>query len=241
MGMPVNVEIVDAKAKQKHFDAVFDYLVAVDKRFSTYKTDSEISKINRGEILPAKYSKEMKEVFKLCEETKKETLGFFDIEKPDGLLDPSGLVKGWAIYNAGKILKKFGLRNFYVDVAGDIEVSGKNGEGKDWSIGVRNPFRLDQIVKIIYPRGKGVATSGTYMRGEHIYNPHIKGSVETDIVSLTVIGPNVYEADRFSTPAFAMGEVGLSFLSKLPGFDGFAIYKNGMSKMTRGFEKYTIL
>lgn len=236
--MPVTIEIAETEAKQEYFDKVFDYLAHIDEKFSTYKKDSEISRINRGEISPDKYSEEMKTVFKLSEDTKRETEGFFDIQKPDGSYDPSGLVKGWAIYNAGLLLKKCGCKNFFVDVAGDIESSGKNGEGGDWSVGIRNPFNKKEIVKVLYPKGKGVATSGTYIRGSHIYNPHTKKAVETDVVSLTVIGPNVYEADRFATGAYAMGNLGIQFLEKLPGFEAYAISKEGVATMTSGFENF---
>lgn len=240
MGMPVIVEIIDITANQEHFDAVFDYFRRVDEKFSTYKKESEISRINRGEIPLGQWSEEMKIVFALSEDTKRLTEGYFDIKKPDGSYDTSGLVKGWAIYNASLLLKQLGCKNFFVDVGGDIQANGKNAEGKEWSIGIRNPFNREEIVKVIYPREKGIATSGTYIRGDHIYNPHTKKAVKTDIVSLSVIGPNVYEADRFATGAFAMGNRGIEFLEKLDGFEGYSIDKNGIATMTSGFEKYTL-
>jgi thiamine biosynthesis lipoprotein len=85
----------------------------------------------------------------------------------------------------------------------------------------------------------GIATSGTYERGQHIYNPITKKTEISDIVSLTVIGPNVFEADKFSTPAFAMGKVGIEFIESLPGFDGYMIDKDGIATMTSGFDEYT--
>ena len=79
MGMPVVVEIADKFADVKDVDDVFEYLRAIDERFSTYKELSEISRINRGEILPDQFSVEMKNILSLCEKTKQETEGFFDI------------------------------------------------------------------------------------------------------------------------------------------------------------------
>ncbi len=238
MGMPVAVEIAGAAA-QKNFDEVFNYFRHIDETFSTYKNKSEISRINRKELSFDKWSDEMKAVFKLSEETKFLTGGYFDIKKPGGSYDPSGLVKGWAIWNAAELLKKLGCENFCVDVGGDIQACGKNAEGKEWSVGIRNPLNINEIVKVIYPRGRGVATSGTYIRGNHIYNPLTGKPPETDIVSLTVIGPNVYEADRFATPAFAMGRAGIEFIENWDGFEGYAIDKNGMATMTSGFENHT--
>lgn len=238
--MPVTVNIADIPGSQEYFDRVFDYLEHVDEKFSTYKYDSEISRINRGEISSEKLSKEMKEIFTLSEKTKKETLGYFDIQKPDGSYDPSGIVKGWAIKNAAQLLKKMGCKNFFVDVGGDIESRGIDEEGKEWSVGIRSPFNRDEIVKVVYPKGRGVATSGVYIRGKHIYNPHSGKSVETDMVSLTVIGPDVYEADRFATAAFAMGNRGIEFIESISDFEGYAIDKNGIAVMTSGFLDFTV-
>ena len=237
--MPVSIEIVGAGAEQKNFDAVFDYFVHTDEKFSTYKKTSEISKINKGEIEPEQYSDEMKTVFKLSEETKDLTKGYFDIQKADKSYDPSGLVKGLAIQNAADLLKKFGCSDFYVDIGGDIQTSGKNEQGEEWSVGIRNPFNREEIVKVVYPKGSGVATSGTYIRGGHIYNPHSDKPLETDIMSLTVIGPNIYEADRFATAAFAMGNRGIEFIESLEGFEGYSIDKNGVATMTTNFLDYT--
>lgn len=236
MGMPVAVEIVgaDAAALQK----VFDYFTAVDARFSTYKQDSEISKINRGEIKPDNYSDEMKEVFALSAQTQKDTGGYFSITRPDGSIDPSGTVKGWAIRNAAKLVETMGYNNYFLDIGGDIQPGGVDADGNEWTIGIRNPFNREEIIKVLRPRGRGVATSGTYIRGQHIYNPHEPAAELKDIVSLTVIGPDIYEADRFATAAFAMGRNGILFIEKLPGFEGYAVDKDGMATMTGGFEQF---
>lgn len=239
MGMHITVEIIDKKATPEVFEEVFSYFTSVDKQFSTYKNDSEIMRINRGEISVENYSKEVKEIFALAEKTKRETSGYFDIKKPDGTLDPSGVVKGWAIQNAAELLLKKGYKNFYIDAGGDVQSSGLNEEGEDWSIGIRNPFKQEEIVKIVYTKGKGIATSGSYLRGQHIYNPHTPQEKLLEIVSLTVIGENVLEADRFATAAFAMGRDGINFIEQLPGFEGYAIDKNGLATMTSNFELYT--
>src|ERR1700686_4530670 len=108
MGMHITVEIVGERITSPIFEEIFSYFTAIDKRFSTYKDDSEIMLINKGEISKESYSKEMLEVFALAEKTKKESRGYFDIKKPDGKLDPSGIVKGWAIQNAANLLLKKG-------------------------------------------------------------------------------------------------------------------------------------
>ncbi len=239
MGMPITLEIVDATATEKSFDVVFDYFKYVDEKFSTYKDNSEISRINRGELRLEEASEDMKTVFALAEQTRLETNGYFDI-RHRGAYDPSGLVKGWAIYNAAKILSDEGFENFYVEAGGDIQMRGMNGQGQDWRVGICNPFNTQEIVKALSLTDCGMATSGTYIRGQHIYNPKAEGQPITDIVSLTVIGPNVYEADRFATAAFAMGRDGIAFIGRLKGFEGYMIDKDGQATFTSGFERYLL-
>lgn len=167
MGMPAIIEIVDPGATADDFAEVFDYWVSVDERFSTYKKNSEITLYNEGKITEKDLSADMKKVFELSEETKIKTKGFFDIAY-NGKIDPSGLVKGWAIYNASIILREKGFKNFYVEIAGDIEVAGLNSEGKKWAIGIRNPFNKKENVKVVYLSDCGIATSGNYKR-ENIF------------------------------------------------------------------------
>ncbi len=240
MGTPVIVEIVDQNIKQEIFDIVFDYFKYVDEKFSTYKDTSEISLINKKILKESEMSDDMKLIFKLAEETKKETDGYFDILTPDGSIDPSGIVKGWSVHNAALLLKEKGIKNFSVEAGGDIETYGLNNDGQSWCIGIQNPFsEIREVVKKVYVSGLGVATSGSYVRGDHIYNPKDKNDKLEDIVSLTVIGPDIYEADRFATAAYAMGEKGIYFVDGLVGFEGYSIDKSGRATMTRGFNNFT--
>ena len=238
MGMPITVEIADNTATAAAIDSVFDYFKYIDEKFSTYKDTSEISHINQNVLQPVDYSDDMKTVFALSEETKKLTNGFFDIQHK-GNYDTSGLVKGWAIHNAAQLLKDQGFKNFYVEAGGDIEVYGKNSEGKAWRVGIRNPFNREENVKVIFlGHNEGVATSGTYIRGQHVYNPKNDQPI-TDIVSLTVVGPDIYEADRFATAAFAMGKEGIMFIEGLKGFEGYMIDAKGVATLTSGFDTYS--
>jgi thiamine biosynthesis lipoprotein len=233
MGMPITITLVDGEGHDA--DLIFDYFRDVDARYSTYKPTSEISRINAG-LPKSRWSGEMKRVLELCEQTKQATDGYFDIER-NGQLDPSGLVKGWAIQNAAKKLLSQGKDNFSIEAGGDIQAHGRSESGGEWRIGIRNPFDRSQIVKIVGIRDQGIATSGTYIRGQHVYNPKNNRDV-ADIVSLTVVGPNIYEADRFATAAFAMGRNGINFIETLKGFEGYMIDTEGIATMTSGFEEY---
>jgi thiamine biosynthesis lipoprotein len=231
MGMPVTVKVAqheDRKTK-KDLEKVFEYFRYVDMEYSPFKETSQVAKLNRGEEV----SKEMTQILRLAQGLKKETKGYFDIKRPDGKIDPSGIVKGWAIKNAAEILRKLGYERFYIDAGGDAEIVGKN-----WAWGIRNPFNVGQIVKVLNLSDCGIATSGTYERGQHIYDPITKKTEITDIVSLTVIGPDVYEADKFATPAFAIGVKGIELIEKQKGLEGYMIDKRGIATMTSDFGKF---
>jgi thiamine biosynthesis lipoprotein len=237
MGMPITIEIVDSMAA-RIMDEVFAYFMGVDQRFSTYKPESEITAFNQGLIASVQLSAEMQEVLTLAEQTKRETNGYFDIRRADGTLDPSGIVKGWAIRNAARLIEEHGIVNYFVEAGGDIQSGGRPAEDQEWKFGIRNPFDESQIIKALAPRGKGIATSGTSARGQHIYNPHRMNNPIEDIVSLTVIGANVLEADRFATAAFAMGRAGIHFIEKTPGLEGYLVDTQGIATLTRGFGAY---
>ena len=238
MGMPISLAVSDKNARQQDLDAVFAEFTAVDAQFSPFKNDSEISRFNRGEITEKEFTPRMREIITLCEKTRQETDGYFDISRPDGTIDPCGMVKGWAIKNAAQQLSDRGYSNFCVAAGGDIQCHGLNDDGGEWTIGIRNPFAQDEIVKVLQPGDHGIATSGNYIRGDHIYNPHTARYGSDDIVSITVIGPDVLEADRYATAAFAMGRKGITFIERIRGLEGYEIDRCGTARMTSGLKKY---
>ncbi len=239
MGMPITVEIVDVVSADV-VERAFEYFVSVDQKFSTYKKNSEISAYNRGEISNERRSAEMCEVFQLAAATEKASHGYFDMRRADGTVDPSGIVKGWAVRNVARLIGEAGAQNFYVEAGGDIQTAGMNSAGEAWRVGIRSPFNDQDIIKAVALQSQGIATSGTYVRGQHIYNPHQPQEKIKDIVSLTVIGPDVLEADRFATAAFAMGEDGIYFIETLPGFEGYVVNASGIATQTTGFGAYVI-
>ncbi len=238
MGMPSTISIVDNDKKTAEIiQKVFNYFTYIDSIFSTYKPESEITKINNKQLPISEASPIVKKVFALCEQTKQETNGYFNINHK-GFIDPSGIVKGYAIHQGAEILRKNGYKDFCVEIAGDIEVSGTNN-GNPWRIGIENPFNRKEIIKIIALINKGIATSGNYIRGKHIYNPVTKKGTD-EVISISVIGPNAYEADRFATAAFAIGIKGIEFIEKLKDFEAYMVTKNKQAYYTEGFEKFVV-
>lgn len=238
MGMTAIINIADNTAKEKDAERVFSYFRYMDNKFSTYKEDSEIGRINRKELTEKEFSEDMKKILKLAGKTKKETNEYFNIER-NGVIDPSGIVKGYVIYEGAKMLRKYGYKNFYVEIGGDIEVAGKNHNGEKWRVGIQNPFKKNQIIKILSLSDCGIATSGNYIRGAHIYDPVAKKTAH-GVAGITVVGLNVYEADRFATAAYAMGEKGIEFIETIKGLEAYMVKNDKRAVATSGFNKYLI-
>ena len=236
MGMPVTLQVIDPHVREKDFDEAFQYFDAIDKRFSPYKKNSELSRINDGTIAPEQYSKEMQKILALCEQTHQETNGYFDI-RLNGTLDTSGLVKGYAIWQAAEQLLNKGFMNMYIEIGGDIQVYGTDEHRNPWAIGIRNPFQKDEIIKVVHLTNAGIATSGTSEQGTHIYDPIHKKDAD-EIASITVIADTIYDADRFATAAFAMGESGISWINSKQRYEGYAVGKDKKAYYTNGFSRY---
>lgn len=237
MGMPVTVGIAD-EPPPGLVDRVFAYFAEIDRRFSPFNPESEVSALNRHAPAMPTLSADMLDVLSLAARTKRQTHGYFEIGRPDGGIDPSGIVKGWAVRNAATLISSAGVRNFFVEAGGDIQCHGCKARGEDWRAGIRNPFNEGKIIKVLTPGGHGIATSGTYARGQHIYDPHHRGRPIEHIVSLTVIGPDVLEADRFATAAFAMGRDGIFFIESEPHLEGYVVDRRGIATQTSGFDAF---
>ena len=235
MGMPVILQLPD-KTPQRLIDDVFGRLVEIDQRYSTYISTSEVSKIRGGDIDISKASEELLGILDLAEFAKKQTNGYFDVFH-EGEFDPSGIVKGWAIAQAAAILDRAEIDDFLFEIAGDMRSSGYFELGLPWKVGIRAPFEPSKIVKVLSISGACIATSGTSERGQHIYDPLHGGSIE-DILSISVVGPDIMWADIYATAAFAMGRSGIEWLEKVPDYDGFAILPDMTGISTSGFSKY---
>jgi len=139
MGMPITLAVLDESVRAQDMETVFAAFAAVDAQFSPFKNDSEVSRFNRGEVSAKDFTPRMREVIALCERTRWETSGYFDINRPDGTVDPCGMVKGWAIRNAARQLAVMGFSNFCVEAGGDIQCQGVNAcKGKSACHGANN-------------------------------------------------------------------------------------------------------
>jgi FAD:protein FMN transferase len=217
MGMPVRVEgDIDAAR-------VFAWLRWVDATFSTYRPDSEIVRLDRGELDDP--HPEVREVLARCEKLRVETGGLFDV-RAGGKLDPSGYVKGWAVERAAV----FGRGRFLIDAGGDVVVRGT------WRVGIRHPYEHDRLAGAITVSDCAVATSGAYERGAHVLDPHTRRPA-AGALSVTVVGPELATADAYATAAFAMGEAGPAWTAGLAPYEAMTILPRRRVLATRGFPR----
>jgi thiamine biosynthesis lipoprotein len=231
MGMPITIicDQVEPMAE------VFDFFRGVDAQYSPYIASSIVGKMNRDELSPKQYNQEFRAILNLADETKRQTNGYFDVWHK-GVFDPSGIVKGWAIQKAAELMSAHS-QHFYIEAGGDIQVLGHSPSGTSWRLGVRNPFDRTEIIANVELSDGAIATSGTAIRGQHIYNPHTDAPAD-DVVSISVVGPRIVDADRFATAAFAMGRDGINFIARLPRYAGYMVDKDGIATMTPGWQNY---
>src|SRR6266404_3248400 len=161
MGLPVVVDVRDDCEAGPALDELFDWLRWVDATFSTFKEDSEISRINRGELRREDAHAQVRQILAHCERLRHETDGYFDMHTPNGSIDPSGLVKGWAVDRAAAILDQAGLHNYAVSAGGDMRVRGRAVPELAWRVGIQHPLDRQQVAAVIETSTDlAIATSG---------------------------------------------------------------------------------
>jgi thiamine biosynthesis lipoprotein len=236
MGMPIQIDLREGGADPTMLDPAFDWLRLVDETFSTYKPDSEISRLGRGELTVSECRPEVDEVLVRAAQLREETGGFFSV-RATGTLDPSGLVKGWAVGRAAEILSSAGARNFSINAGGDVVLRGRPAPDQLWRVGIQHPLQRDKVAAVVAGEDFAIATSGEYERGAHVIDPHT-GRPPAGLLSATIVGPDLATADAYATAAFAMGEAGPRWAATLTGYETLCITTGEVVLTTPGFALY---
>jgi thiamine biosynthesis lipoprotein len=234
MGMPILADVRD-ECPEGLLDELFDWFREVDARFSTYKDDSEISRLNRGELAVRDCHPDVRWVLARCDEIREVTGGYFDARYESlTSVDPSGLVKGWSVDRGGELLERRGIRNYSINAGGDIRMRGAALPDLAWRTGIQNPQELDRLAAIVEANDLALATSGTYIRGQHIVDPH-SGEPPSGLLSVTIAGDDLATADAFATAAYAMGDAGAGWTARIHPYEALSILADGTSLSTPGF------
>lgn len=239
MGTAMRVEVADGHGHEHVIDEVFDWLAEVDARFSMWQPTSEMSRLARGELSEADVHPDIAEVLGMCEAVRIVSHGRFDIRRhrQDGLLDPTGLVKGWSVDRAGALLRAAGVNDWSINAGGDILVEGRPAPGEAWRVGIQHPHQRDAIATVVSGSDMAVATSGHYERGHHIVDP-TNATATGSLLSVTVVGPTLALADAYATAAFAMGTDAPHWLTTLPDYEGCVITADDRLIWTEGMDRY---
>ncbi|MFE7433959.1 FAD:protein FMN transferase [Streptomyces tendae] len=210
-----------------------------DEVFSTYRDDSEVSRLARGELALDACAPEVAEVLELAAEAERVSDGWFST-RYEGRLDPTGIVKGWAVERAARRIaaEGAGVRGVSVNGGGDVQLLGTPGAARPWRVGVSDPLRPGGLAAVVSAAGAAelaVATSGSAERGAHVVDPRTGRSAVTDLLSVTVVAPRLTWADCWATAAFAMGaREGARWLESLPGVEGLLITAGDEVRCTGG-------
>lgn len=205
-------------------DAVTRELGRLECMFSVYREDSEISRINRGELHHLDASPEVVDVLDACAWMENASDGAFSIRRSrdESHINPSGFVKGWAAERSSRLLADAGLCHWYLSVGGDIQLRGGMANGEPWRIGIADPRDAAMLVGTVEVTDGAVATSGTAERGAHLWDPRT-GQPACHFASVTVTGPSLTWADAFATTVFVMGEDGLRWMETFPEYAVFSV------------------
>ncbi len=220
MGMPVSLALRGAAADSAEaHDAWAQALVVLrraDEVFSTYRVDSWISRLGRGEVTRSDCPAEVGEVLALAERARIESGGAFDVWKAGtgqaGSLDPSGVVKGWAVQRAFAAFRGLPETDVCLSAGGDLVCRTRMPGSPGWRIGIEDPFAPSDVVAVIPVRDGAVATSGTAHRGAHIVDART-GVAAAAWASVTVVSDDLTWADIDATAAFALGVPGEAWLT----------------------------
>jgi thiamine biosynthesis lipoprotein len=229
---------LDGVAVGAAVDEVEEFLYKVDRNFSTYKSDSQVSRIRRGELNIEDASEYVQQVWALCGYFRELTLGAFDPWKAEGGFDPSGLVKGWAAEVGAQMLVDAGVEKVLINASGDIVVRGGKSEGGPWNIGIASPEDVEKYVKTFDVIDGSVATSGDYEKDAHIVDPHT-GLIAIGARSASVVGPDGALCDALATALMVDGRDAQQWMGRpeLAEYSFWVINRDGETAWSYGPNK----
>lgn len=158
------------------------------------------------------------------------------------VLDLGAVAKGLAIDLAARELEP--QRDFLIDAGGDLFLSGRNEQGRPWTVGLHHPRQPGAVLETVEVSDVAVCTSGDYERiapqpggGHHILDLRT-GRPAEGIASVTVIAPSAMVADGLATAAFVLGPGPGIELLESHGADGIILTPNLERFTTRGFPSH---
>ena len=213
--------------------AAMAVLHRADEVFSTWKPDSPVSRLRRGEVTVDELPTEVAEVMAACGTARELSGGWFDPWAMPGGFDPTGYVKGWATQRALAAFTGTWIAGVIVNAAGDIASRGRQPTGQQFRIGIADPAAPRRLAEIVELSG-AIATSGSYERGGQLVDPQ-SGKPAARAASASVTGPDLGLADALATALAVAGGAGLAFIDRLENYEALLIGLDGSKLQTRHF------
>jgi thiamine biosynthesis lipoprotein len=238
MGTIVTIDVYTADGRagdgiRRQLGIARDILQQADAVFSTWRPDSPVSRLRRGEITLAQAPAEVRAVLENCATARELSGGWFDPWAMPAGVDPTGYVKGWAAQRAADALRASGAAGAIVNAAGDIASFGALAAGAPFRVGIADPAAPRRLAAIVSLTG-AIATSGTYERGAHLMDPH-SGLSAARVASASVTGPDLGLADALATALAVAGAPALDLIAGLDGYAGLIIGPGGERQWTTSF------
>jgi thiamine biosynthesis lipoprotein len=231
MGTVFSIDLRGDGVAEGALDEAIGLLHTIDATFSTYRADSVISRLGRGELNGAELGEDVRHVLDACAWWQTKTDGWFSA-RASGALDPSGYVKGWAIQRVSDLLRDAGSTSHCVNGGGDLQCVGTSGPGEPWRAGIADPRDRSMVIAVVAGADLAVATSGTAERGRHILDPRTARPPSDPLLSLSVSGRSIVECDVYATAGFAMGAAARDWFTGRCEVSTFAVAADGTTWST---------
>jgi len=233
MGMPISLALrgrhADTARGREAWDAVVEQLREVDRVFSTYRSDSVISRLGRGELEVDACPPAVAEVLALGRAAEEQSAGAFSVTLPTAeghRLDPSGVVKGWAAERASQHLRGLEETDFCLSAGGDVVCHTAGAARPPWRIGIEHPHHPTSVIAVVPVRSGAIATSGTAHRGAHLVDPR-SGRAPAGVASVTVVAASLTWADIDATAAYVHGADAARWLQSRPIRSALVVWADG--------------
>jgi thiamine biosynthesis lipoprotein len=141
-------------------------------------------------------------------------------------LDPSGVVKGWAVQRAAGFLDALDETDYCLSAGGDLVCHTADPVRPAWRIGIENPHDTMSLIAVVPIRSGAVATSGTAHRGRHLVDPRT-GQHPSGVASATVIADSLTWADIDATAAYVQGRHAVRWLATRPIRSALIVWADG--------------
>jgi len=175
---------------------------------------------------------------------------------PNVIIDVNSIAQGYSVDMISRFLESKGIRNYMVEIGGEIHARGRNPGNNFWRVGIDKPLEGnmmpgEELQAIISLRNRSLSTAGNYrkyyekngIKYVHIINPKTGYPVISNLLSATVVARDCFTADAYDTALMVLGlERSIRFLKENPFLQAYLIYTDEKGEfrvyMTPGLRKF---